>query len=154
MRPLSQEERNQIRKAIREKYEVLINGIHAQHPRLKEQIDKKATDEAIKLLGVEKLVKQKESLESQMRELENALDIVEKQISDRMPKQKGNYRGACPTPMDLCEAINQKKELILPSHQSKNPTYKRILKLEAERDEKLRQLEKVCSRDEIGSILD
>lgn len=154
MRPLSQEERNQIRKAIREKYEVLINAIHADHPRLKEQIDKKATDEAIKLLGVEKLVKQRESLELQIRDLQNALDTVEKQISDRMPKQKSNYRGACPVPMDLCEAVNQKKELILPSYQSKNPTYKRILKLEVERDEKLRQLEKVCSRDEIGSILD
>ena len=154
MRPLTQTERAEIRKLIKSQCQKAVDLILAQHPRLAEQLDKQVTAEAVKLLGVEKLVKQKETLEKQKQELENALEIVEKQIRDKMPKQKEKYRGSCPYPMDLCEAVGEKKELLLPAHQAKNATYKRILKLEQARDEKLRLLEKVCGRDQLGGVLD
>lgn len=154
MKLLSQEERRELRKMVREKYESQISAILAEHPRLEEQIDKKATEEALSILGVDKLVKQKESLEAQIEDLEKAAAVVEAQIDAKMPRQKSTGRNSCPTRLSLCEAVNEKKTFLLPNVKAKSTTYKRILKIEAERDAALRQLEKVCSRDQLNGLLD
>lgn len=150
MKPMSQDERRAVRQTITSKYQKEIDLIFAVHPRLEEQIDKQATEQAVKLLGVEKLVKQKESLEKQVKDLEKAIDIVEAQISEKMPKEKPEYRGSCPTPLDLCTAVSRKKAILMPAIKSKHATYKRVVKLEQERDEKLQQLEAISNRDQLA----
>lgn len=154
MKLLTQDERREIRKMVRDKYQAQIDAILAEHPRLEEQIDKKATEEALSILGVEKLVKQKESLECEMEELEKSLAVVDAQIHAKMPRTKPSGRGSCSMRVSLCEAVSEKKAFLLPSIKAKSATYKRILKIESERDSALRSLEKVCSRDQLNGLLD
>lgn len=149
-RPLTRGERCDIRREIHKLYTGLIDEIIAKHPRLDEQIDKKATEEAIKALGITKLMQERETAAKAVERAEEKLKEIEHKISKKLPKERTGSRRSCPQPMDLCEAVNKMKETVLPAVQADDPVYARILELRKDRDTRLRKLEAITTREDLN----
>ena len=151
MGKLTKEERRKIRFDIVEEATQKIAKLAIKDPDWQSRIEERKTKIAIGKLGIEKLIAEKIALQSKIDELEAALRIVEKKITEKMPFEQSRYKDACATRVSMCTAISQIKDAINLKCMQEDKTGSAILAIYDERDDRLKKLAGSLTYEELIS---
>jgi len=150
MKPLTQNERQEIRNVLRTEHDAAISKLNAADPGWQKRIEDRKNKVAIGRLKVEKDILELQRLEDLIRGLEEEKAAVETRIRKKMPLSKReDGRHGCPRPKDLCTAISEIMEEVADVEMSKDATGKKAMAAKLEFNRKVELLLTCSTRDDV-----
>lgn len=135
---LNRSDREDVAGLIRKRAGKEIKKVVAVSPNWEHGVREKAKKRAIKELGIEKELVEKEKLQAKVDKLEEEIQKVDKVIETRLPFKLGNLGySSCPIRKELCVAVNDIAIMAEEAARSADPVGKKVIAIEQDMDRRL-----------------